>query len=138
MERAPELEERTRQLYDAMGRGDADFLRDLVSRADGVTAIATDPEEWWEDYETITRIWGQQLAEAGGFVLEDANPRAYASGEVGWVADRPTFRLPDGTALPIRITGVYRREDGAWRLVQWHASIGVSNEEAIGMELTTE
>jgi hypothetical protein len=31
--------------------------------------------------------------------------------------------------IPLRFTGDFSREDGAWRLVQGHASIGVPNEE---------
>ena len=48
------------------------------------------------------------------------------------------MKLPDGTEIPFRITGVYHQENGEWKVVQWHASIGISNEEAIGQELTLE
>ncbi len=73
----------------------------------------------------------------GGFVLTDANPQAYSEGTVGWVADYPKLRLPDGTEIPFRITTVYPKENGAWKMVQWHGSIGVPNEEMVGQDLTT-
>jgi len=36
------------------------------------------------------------------------------------------------------MTSVFHQEDGAWKLVQSHYSIGVSNEDVVGRELTTE
>ena len=137
MERAPELEQAMKDLYAAMGRGDGGFLRDFVSESDGVTMIATDPNEYWTDHGTITRVWAQQLDEMGGLDIQPGELRAYRDGDVGWAADRPTIRMPDGSELPFRITAVYTRENGGWKLVQGHASIGVANEEALGQELTT-
>lgn len=129
MERSSDLEGLTRELYDAMERGDGAFLADLISHGDDVVMIGSDPREWWRDFDTITRVWSKQLDELGGVKVEDADPHAYTSGDIGWMSDHPTMRLPDGTRIPFRLTGVYRREDEAWRLVQGHASIGVANEE---------
>jgi hypothetical protein len=61
--------------------------------------------------------------------------KAYEEGTVGWAADQGHFLLPDGSEVPFRITAVFHREDGDWRLVQEHASVAVSNEEAIGESL---
>jgi hypothetical protein len=30
---------------------------------------------------------------------------------------------------------VYRREDEDWKMVHFHSSVGVSNEEALGVDL---
>jgi excisionase family DNA binding protein len=60
---------------------------------------------------------------------------AFEEGTVGWLADRGAFVLPDGREAPFRITMVLHREDCAWKIVQEHASIGVRNEEALGVEL---
>lgn len=38
----------------------------------------------------------------------------------------------------IRMTAVFHREDGAWKIVQCPASLGVRNAEAIGTDLITE
>ena len=45
---------------------------------------------------------------------------------------RPTITLPDGRPASPRWSAVFHREDGEWRLVQLHASIGVPNEEVFG------
>jgi hypothetical protein len=39
--------------------------------------------------------------------------------------------------VPARLTAVFLRAGGAWRLVQAHGSLGVANEEAIGQELAS-
>jgi hypothetical protein len=62
---------------------------------------------------------------------------AYVEGDLGWFADRPRFVLLDGTEVPFRHTGVFRREGGEWKLVQAHTSLGIPNEDVIGFELTT-
>jgi len=61
--------------------------------------------------------------------------RCYSEGSVGWVADRARFVLGDGSEIPFRFTAVFRREDGAWRMVQAHASLGVPNADVVGADL---
>ena len=51
--------------------------------------------------------------------------------------DQPKLVLPGGTELRCRFTAVFHKENGGWKGVQWHWSIGVPNEEAIGQELET-
>jgi class 3 adenylate cyclase len=46
---------------------------------------------------------------------------------VGWIADKPRFRYPDGTEQEFRHTATLALERGHWRIVQWHASLPVSN-----------
>jgi ketosteroid isomerase-like protein len=88
-------------------------------------------------YDTITRVFKTQLQEMGGIQVKAGDLNAFVEGNVGWVADRPTLRLPNGQAMPSRGTAVFHKEDGEWKIVQYHASIGVSNVEAVGKELTT-
>lgn len=137
MERAREIEDRMRQLYGALERGEASVLADSFSDEDGVLLIGTDPNEWWDDHATIERVWEAQLGELGGLKVEDADPKAFATDDVGWIADHPTLRFADGSRVPLRLTGVFRREDGDWKVAQWHTSIGILNEDAFGSELTT-
>jgi hypothetical protein len=64
--------------------------------------------------------------------------RAYREGSVGWAIDRDAlFRLPDGTEIPFRNTCVFLQEDGEWKLIHGHSSIGVRNEEIFGEDATT-
>ena len=137
MERSAALRDFTLQVYQAMTRGDIGFFEQHTSRQDGVLGIGTDPKEWWAGYETLMRAWRTQIEEVGGgFPVTAGDPQAYHEGAVGWVADRAAIDFPDGPTLPFRLTLVAHQEDGAWKMVQFHLSVGVANEEAVGKELT--
>lgn len=45
--------------------------------------------------------------------------------------------MPDGSSVPMRLTGVFHNEDGGWKAVQLHLLVGVGNEDALGRELNT-
>jgi ketosteroid isomerase-like protein len=40
------------------------------------------------------------------------------------VVDTPTVHLPDGTSVATRLTVIWRREPGGWRVVHTHISVG--------------
>jgi hypothetical protein len=85
---------------------------------------------------TALKAQAGELGEVGLKIERDQEIEAYQEGTVGWVADRPRFVFPDGTKIEMRATGVFLERVDGWKLVQWHASLGVDNEEAIGKELT--
>jgi hypothetical protein len=136
MQRAPELEGFLQQIYAGMHDGDLDeFARLFEPDALG---IGTDPDEWWTGDGVFSRAFATQLREMremGGLRFTPGATEACREGTVGWIADRATVYLGDMT-IPMRITIVCHQRDGTWKVVQWHASLGVSNEEAIGEELT--
>ena len=137
MKPSNELKELTMRGLDSFAQSGLDFFTQRISAQAGVLAIGTDPKEWWPGYDTITNIFKAQSEAMQGMMIVNSAPQAFSEGSVGWVADQPTFRLPDGTEIPFRLTIVYHQEDGEWKVVQWHASLGVANEEAIGEELPT-
>ena len=53
--------------------------------------------------------------------------QAFREGSVGWVAGRGYFEM-EGKRVPVRITAVLHQEDGEWKAVQTHSSIGVPND----------
>jgi hypothetical protein len=120
-----------------MRRGDADLVVGLLSSDRHFVLIGTDPEEWYVDRDSATRVLREQLEATGGFDIVGGDPHAYGEGDVGWVADQASIRMPDGAEVPMRVTAVARRESGNWRLVQWHASVGMTNEESFGRALPT-
>jgi ketosteroid isomerase-like protein len=137
VERSDELRDLFLRFYDALAKGDAGFFDHHFSRDADVRGIGTDPHEWWPG-PRVAEVFKEQIeAIGGGMALKAGDPEAYAEGSVGWVADRATFTLPDGGELQLRFTGVLHREDGDWKFVQSHGSLGVANEESFGEELPT-
>ena len=138
MEPSMELEALYGRICEAQSSGDYGFFENHFSQKDGVLAIGTDPSEWWSGYETIIRVFKAQLKEVAEFEIMADRPHAFCDGSMGWVAGRPTLRLPDGTEIPFRLTLVFQKEHDGWKIVQWHSSMGISNEDLIGETLTTK
>ena len=131
MEQSGELRDLMLRFYEAVNAGDLSFVERHVSRDNGAVFVGTDPNEWWEGYEAFVEAMRAQEAAMGSDrprIVPD-QIQAYREGRVGWVIDRDTFQLPDGTEVNFRNSAVFLREDGGWKLVHAHSSIGVRNEE---------
>jgi hypothetical protein len=132
MEPSTELKELMLQFYQWCNSGDVAAVQRCISAEEGALLIGTDPAEWWTGHATITRLLGTAIREMGGMKMIAGNPQAFRAGSVGWVADNYRLRLPDGAEIPLRLTIVFEQEHGAWKIVQYHHSIGVADEETIG------
>ncbi len=88
--------------------------------------IGTAAHEWHGDRDK----WKAAFPPIG-LRVEAGDIEAWQEGSIGWLADTPSFVLPDGTAIRTRATAVMRREDGEWKLVQCHVSVGVPDELAL-------
>ena len=120
MQPSPELQDLTSRIAEAVGDGDVAFL-------------GTDPDEWWTDLAGLERALAAQRG--AGVMVIPGDPLAYQEGNVGWAIDRTVrFRIGDQEA-PFRFSVVYRHEDGEWKMVHFHSSVGVSNEEDRGVTL---
>jgi ketosteroid isomerase-like protein len=138
MNASPELQELTLRFVQAAADGDTGFIDEIYSHQPGVLQIGTDPSEWWRGWETITGVWREQIAALGGSMPLVANDvEAWEEGTVGWAAAQGAVQIPEQPEVPMRFTAFFRREDGAWKVVQGHASLGVANEEATFGELPT-
>lgn len=138
MKRNAELAAAIGHMYEVFNTGDASTINDFVSAETDILGIGTDPREWWAGSDAFRAAWNTQPAEmhAAGLRFEPGDIQAFSEGSVGWFADQPTLHTPNGGGVPMRLTGVYHQEDGAWKMVQFHLSIGAMNEESIGEELT--
>jgi class 3 adenylate cyclase len=123
------------RLYAAMGDNDAAAVREMFSTSACLLNIGTAPDEWWMGPEG-TEVMLRQNGELGGIQLRPATPVAFCIGGVGWIADRPRLVLPTGAEISLRLTLVLAIERGHWRIVQWHGSIGESDEVSFGRSLT--
>jgi len=110
--------------FDAGEQGDS--IKDIYSLEEGVIIIGNDPEEWFEDHDSILAF-----IKAGGSSKLDIqvhNIKAICEGSVGWTMDRVTVILPNGKKIPVRHTRIFHKENGSWKLVHLHVSIAVPND----------
>jgi hypothetical protein len=103
-----------------------------VSSDPDLRIIGTDPTEWLSGGPAFAFLKGEAEAVGGKVRIDIGDVEAFSQGDVGWGAARPKIALPDGSVVNPRWSGVFRCEDGAWKLVQLHASIAVGNAEAFG------
>jgi ketosteroid isomerase-like protein len=127
-ERSPEIEQLMRDMLEAMARSDVATIERTMSHEPYVLGIGSDPAEWVEGYDDVMRVFRESTpdSELGVTVgLDDVT--AFSEGTVGWAAGHGYFEI-EGRRVPVRMTAVVHQEDGEWRTVQTHASIGVPND----------
>ena len=124
MERSAELTTMVQQFYDGINRHEPTVVAALIAGDERALFVGTEGGDWWAGHDAIVDVLTEKLETIEGFELVAGEPTAYADGNVGWFADRPSFRLADGTNVPARLTGVALRDDGSWRVVQGHMSMG--------------
>jgi len=130
-EPSPEIEQVLRDTLDALARSDIEEIGRRTSRDPCVVGIGSDPTEWGEGYESLMRLWSESTPEAElGVKVELDNVSAFREGSVGWAAGRGYFEIA-GKRVTVRMTAVLHQEDGEWKAVQTHASIGVPNDRML-------
>ena len=136
MRRSAEVRDTLLRFYEVFSAPDLEGFAQMITQEDeAVLVIGTDPGDWAEGRErwiaareALTHIMEGLRLEAG------EEPRGYEEGSMGWVVDRPRAVLPDGNAISTRLTGVVRQEEGEWRLVHIHISVGVPDEEVVELQ----
>jgi ketosteroid isomerase-like protein len=125
-----EIRELLDEMLGAMNSGDAPRLRAMLSERPGAVHIGTDAEEWWSSGQLVDDV---AAAGSGGdirAVTDDVD--VHVQGDIAWVEGRGRFTRADGAERPVRLTGVFAREGGQWKLVPSHASIAVPNADIFG------
>jgi len=116
------------RFYDALRAGDAGAFDEVVSPDAATVFIGSAPGDWITDREHLRAGFRPP-----GVRIEDTDPQAWTEGSIGWAADRPTMFF-GGDPVRTRLTGVWRLEDGAWRMVHMHVSLGVPDREAAELQ----
>jgi hypothetical protein len=117
------------RFYDRLSASDVESFDELVSQ-EATLIIGTAPGEWVTERERMRFGF-----EAEGVRLQAGDdPAGYEEGALGWFVDEPSFFFPDGSAMSTRLTAVVRQEDGRWKLVHMHVSVGVPDEEVVELQ----
>jgi ketosteroid isomerase-like protein len=115
-------------MTDALNTGDAEKLDSLLSDRARTAYIGTDPSEWWTKQQLVAGIREAMSVGEGQVRAEQGETFVHVLGDVAWTEGLGKFTNGAGAERAIRLTGVFVREDGQWKAVQSHASIGVANE----------
>ena len=136
VKRSPELEAVVaRFLSDYVTKG-LEVLKNIVSSDESLRVLGFDSGEWWVGPEDFLTVRHAQIAESPDFVVTIHSVEAFEDGAVGWATVFHTLSGDDVRA-ELRSTGVFRLEAGIWRMVQWHNSVPVPNQQVFGTDLTT-
>jgi SnoaL-like protein len=124
MQQSEEVKNAWLRFCERLSAGDVASFDELVSQGPAALIIGTAPGEWVSERDRMRFGF-----EAEGVRLEAKDPVGYEEGSLGWVVDQPAFVFPDGSAMQTRLTAVMRQEDGRWKLVHMHVSVGVPDEQ---------
>jgi len=118
------------RFYDRLSAGDVGSFDSIVSADPAALVIGTAPGEWVTERDRLRFGF-----EAEGMRIDPGpSPVGYELGDVGWVVDEPIYVFPGGSAMATRVTAVLQREDGDWRIVHMHVSVGVPDEEVLELQ----
>jgi ketosteroid isomerase-like protein len=127
-ETSADIEQVLRDVVDAIAGSNIDEIARRTSHEPCAVAIGSDPGEWTEGYDEIMRLMRDSTPDAElGITASLDDVKAFREGSVGWAAGHGYFEL-EGKRVPVRLTAVVHQENGEWKMVQTHASIGVPNE----------
>ena len=137
MEPAPELALLMERMYRSFDTYDAETFIDGISHQPGTMVIGTAPDEWWIGPDAVAATIRVQFSEMPAAHFETEETLAWKEGTVGWVVSRALMVIEGMPSIMTRSTLVLREEGAHWRIVHWHLSMPVANEDSLGVGLTT-
>jgi SnoaL-like domain len=129
MEPSSEVVDAVLRFYAGASSADRPSFDDVVSKDPSVLVIGTAPGEWVADRERLRRGFDSE----GTRVDAGPAPFGYRQGDAGWVVDEPTFHIR-GSPVRARLTAVVRLEDGEWKIVHLHVSVGVPDADVVELQ----
>lgn len=129
MQESTAVKEAMLVFYDRLSANDVGMFDSIISSSPATTVVGTAPGEVVSDREQLKFGF-----ETEGVTLKPNNPRGYEEGTMGWFLDEPMFGFPDGSSMKTRLTTVMILEDGKWKLVHGHFSVGVPDEEVVDLQ----
>ena len=127
MQESPGARKALLRFYDAFTEavpGDMESFDRVFSSDENLLVIGTGYHEWVDSREMGKKAWGME-----GIRLEAGDPVGWEQDSVAWAGDRPSFVFGD-VRIPIRILAVMLKEDGRYKIVNAHFSVGVPDEVA--------
>jgi hypothetical protein len=126
---SPEVKDTVLRFYQKMRAADMSGFDEFISIDPSLTVVGS-AGEWFTQRERLRGVF--RLKNAG--LEKGTNPVAYENGGIGWFVDQPDWVFPDGSRIHTRFTAILRREQGAWKFVHWHLSVGVPDDEVVALQ----
>lgn len=133
---SPEIEAVARRILATWHKRDLEVLQNLFSSSDALRVVGFDVDERWKGLKEFLDVFKAQTGEMPDWRIETNHVEAFEDGSLGWAVLYSTIVTPEA-ARPMRHTAVFRLERGTWRVVQWHNSLPVPNQQVFGVPLTT-
>lgn len=110
-------------------------LFNIVSDDPSVRMILASDDQWYIGGSTVASVLAQRSKLLGLQRVEFDRIEAYEAGDFGWAAAELTTAIGDNEPVVFRNTASFILDEGVWRLVQIHTSIGVPQADVYGIEL---
>lgn len=94
---------------------------EAYSASDDATFFGTGPNEFWVGGKVLRAVFAAQDEQLGRVTVRPGTIYAFEEGTVGWACDQCTLTLPNGRELATRMTFVFHREGGEWKVVHGHS-----------------
>ncbi len=133
---SPEIEAVARRILAQWNQRDVETISNLFSTDANLRVLGFDVDEQWRGPDEFLKVFAAQSGELPDWSIDAREVEAFEDGSFGWATLHSTIVTREGET-PMRHTAVFRLEGGAWRVVQWHNSIPVPNQQIFGVELTT-
>ena len=134
IERSPEIEAVATRWLDAHANKRNRPLLNMLSRSEHLRYLGTAPGEYWAG-SLLRQGLAQHMAEVPYWRADAPSIEGFRSGDVGWATWQGdlTFEGRDNV-LDLRVSFVLTLDDGDWRIISTHLSMGYSNLEFSGVE----
>ncbi len=134
IERSPEIEAVALRWLDAHANKRNRPLINMLSRSEHLRYLGTAPGEYWAG-ALLRQGLAQHMAEVPNWKADAPSIEGFRSGDVGWATWQGdlTFEGRDNV-LDLRVSFVLTLDDGDWRIINTHLSMGYSNLEFSGVE----
>ena len=130
MEQSTAVRDAVLAFYNGVNTKDLDRFDEIVSSHAATLVIGTAPGEWVTERPRLR--FGFETE--GVTLTPGRQPTGYQEGSLGWFVDEPWFGFPGGGGMRTRVTGVVRQEQGRWKVVHLHFSVGVPDEEVQALQ----
>jgi SnoaL-like protein len=131
MQPSPAIREIEMRGFQLMAAKDLASIMAGWSNDPGAMFIGTDPSEWITNRAALEQMARASMENSSGRIPDDLEIVAYEEGTVGWSNLRYTAKLPNGGSFVMCWTDIYHQEDGQWKGVSSHVSVGVPDDKVM-------